>query len=120
MAITPSLQMPAAQPSADSLLREGTWARYHNLDEPWQNYLTKCLAVSQELMTAYPTLYTGKGFNKYPGAGYDEVMTTENLTGVPGIIMFKEYNTLLKHRYSDLIHVEAHRCDAPQHTVDMF
>ena len=102
------------------LLREGTWARYHNLDEPWQNYLTKCLAVSQELMTAYPTLYTGKGFNKYPGAGYDEVMTTENLTGVPGIIMFKEYNTLLKHRYSDLIHVEAHRCDAPQHTVDMF
>ena len=71
-------------------------------------------------MNKYPNLYYGKGTNSYPGAGYDEVMTTESLTGVPGIIMFKEYNDLLRHRYSDLIHVEAHRCDAPQHTVDMF
>ena len=102
------------------LLREGTWAKYHGLDEPYQAYLEKCLAVSQELMNKYPNLYYGKGTNSYPGAGYDEVMTTESLTGVPGIIMFKEYNDLLRHRYSDLIHVEAHRCDAPQHTVDMF
>ncbi|MCM1483032.1 MAG: RagB/SusD family nutrient uptake outer membrane protein [Muribaculaceae bacterium] len=102
------------------LLREGTWAKYHGLDEPYQQYLEKCLTVSQELMNKYPTLYTGKGTNKYPGAGYDEIMTTEDLTGVPGVIMFKQYNDLLKHRFSDLIHVEAHRCDAPQHTVDMF
>lgn len=102
------------------LLREGTWAKYHGLDEPSTDYLRKCMSVSKELMDKYPTLYFGKGTNKYPGAGYDEVMTTENLTGVPGIIMFKEYGELLKHRFSDLIHVEAHRADAPQHTVDMF
>lgn len=103
------------------LLREGTWAKYHGLNEPYENYLNKCLTVSQELMTAYPTLYTGSGNNSYPGAGYDEVMTTEDLTGVPGIIMFKQYvNNVLMHRFSDLIHVAAHAVDAPQATVDMF
>ncbi len=102
------------------LLREGTWAKYHGLDEPYQKYLEKCLTVSQELMNKYPNLYYGKGTNKYPGAGYDEVMTTEDLTNVPGVIMFKQYNELLMHRFSDLVHVEAHRADAPQHTVDMF
>lgn len=103
------------------LLREGTWAKYHNLtDEPWQQYLEKCLTVSQELMNDYPTLYMGNGFNHYPGAGYDEMLTSESLHGKPGVIMYKEYNNLLMHRFSDLIHVEAHRCDAPQSTVDMF
>ena len=103
------------------LLREGTWAKYHGLNEPWQQYLQKCLTISQELMNAYPTLYKGKGINKYPGAGYDEVMTSEDLNGVPGVIMYKQYlDPLLRHRFSDLVHVEAHRCDAPQHTVDMF
>ena len=103
------------------LLREGTWAKYHGLNEPWQQYLQKCLTVSQELMNAYPTLYKGSGINKYPGAGYDEVLTSEDLNGVPGVIMYKQYlDPLLRHRFSDLIHVEAHRCDAPQHTVDMF
>ena len=103
------------------LLREGTWAKYHGLNEPWEQYLQKCLTVSQELMNAYPTLYKGSGINKYPGAGYDEVLTTEDLTNVPGVIMFKQYMApLLYHRFSDLVHVEAHRADAPQHTVDMF
>ena len=103
------------------LLREGTWAKYHGLDEPWQQYLQKCMTVSNELMQAYPTLHTGNGINKYPGAGYDEVMTSEDLSTVPGVIMYKQYlDPLVRHRFSDLIHVEAHRCDAPQHTVDMF
>lgn len=103
------------------LLREGTWAKYHNLNEPWQQYLDKCLTVSQELMNKYPALYYGKGTNKYPAAGYDEIWTSESLTGVPGVILFVEYNQEFKrHRFSDLIHVEAHHADAPQHTVDMF
>lgn len=103
------------------LLREATWAKYHGLNEPYQQYLEKCLAVSQELMDKYPSLYYGSGINKYPAAGYDEVMTSEDLTGKPGIIMFKQYYTgILMHRFSDLVHVEAHRADAPQQTVDMF
>ncbi len=103
------------------LLREGTWAKYHGLNEPWNEYLEKCLTVSQELMNAYPTLHKGNGYNKYPGAGYDEVMTSEDLSNVAGVIMYKQYlDPLSRHRFSDLVHVEAHRCDAPQHTVDMF
>ena len=103
------------------LLREATWAKYHGLNEPWQQYLQKCLTVSQELMNAYPTLHKGSGINKYPGAGYDEIMTSEDLSRVPGVIMYKQYlDPLLRHRFSDLVHVEAHRADAPQHTVDMF
>lgn len=103
------------------LLREATWAKYHGLDEPYQQYLEKCLTVSQGLMNKYPTLYYGSGINKYPAAGYDEVMTSEDLSGKPGIIMFKQYVTgILMHRFSDLVHVEAHRADAPQYTVDMF
>lgn len=103
------------------LLREGTWAKYHGLEEPWRRYLERCAAVSRELIAAYPTLHTGNGHNKYPGAGYDEVMTSKSLNGVAGVIMHKQYlDPLLRHRWSDLIHVEAHRADAPQATVDLF
>ena len=104
------------------LLREGTWAKYHENDKTRSDkYLKRCLEVSQELMNAYPTLHKGNGFNKYPGAGYDEVMTSEDLSKVAGVIMYKQYlDPLVRHRFSDLVHVEAHRCDAPQHTVDMF
>lgn len=103
------------------LLREATWAKYHNLDEPWKEYLEKCLKVSDELMKKYPTLYTGSRYNTYPGAGYDELFTKEDLTNVPGVIMFKQYiEAIAMHRFSDYVHVEAHRADAPQHTVDLF
>ena len=103
------------------LLREGTWAKYHGLNEPWEKYLRKCMEVSQELMNRYPTLYKGNGYNKYLGAGYDEVFTTEDLTGVPGIIMFKQYiEGVLMHRFSDAMHIGMHNVDAPQYTVDMF
>lgn len=103
------------------LLREATWAKYHRLNQPWQTYLEKCMKYSQELMNKYPTLHKGSNRNTYPGAGYDEVMTSETLEGLPGIIMYKQYLTgVLMHRFSDLIHVEAHRGDAPQSTVDMF
>lgn len=102
------------------LLREGTWAKYHGSDNR-REFLEKCKTVSRELMNAYPTLHKGSGNNKYPGAGYDEVMTSKSLAGVAGVIMHKQYlDPLLRHRWSDLIHVEAHRADAPQATVDLF
>lgn len=103
------------------LLREATWAKYHGLNEPWQKYLEKCMTYSEELMNKYPALHAGSTRNPYPGGGYDEVMTSESLEGVSGIIMYKQYVAgILMHRFSDLIHVEAHRADAPQSTVDMF
>ena len=103
------------------LLREGTWGKYHGTNPNYKVYLEKCLSLSQELMAKYPSLHKGSGVNKYPGAGYDEVMTTESLAGVDGIIMYKQYlDGMTMHRFSDLIHVEAHRADAPQQTVDLF
>lgn len=102
------------------LLREGTWAKYHGLDEPYETYLNKCLEVAEPLMARYTPMTAGL-YNKYPGAAYDEEFTSESLEGNTGVIMYKQYVTgILQHRFSDLIHVEAHRADAPQHTVDMF
>ncbi|MGN0195001.1 MAG: RagB/SusD family nutrient uptake outer membrane protein [Candidatus Cryptobacteroides sp.] len=103
------------------LLREGTFAKYHGLDEPYEDYLRKCVKVSEELMAAYPELYYGNGNDHYPAAGWDNEETTESLRGVPGIIMYKEYvDGVLTHRFSDYVHVAAHTTDAPQSTIDLF
>ncbi|MGN1211483.1 MAG: RagB/SusD family nutrient uptake outer membrane protein [Candidatus Cryptobacteroides sp.] len=103
------------------LLREGTFAKYHGLNEPYKDYLTKCVAVSEELMKSYPSLYMGNGNDNYPAAGWDNEETTESLKGVPGIIMYKEYiDGILTHRFSDFVHVAAHTTDAPQSTIDLF
>lgn len=102
------------------LLREGTWAKYHGLDEPYETYLQKCMEVAEPLMGKY-TPMTTTFYNTYPGAAYDEEFTSEDLSTNTGVIMYKQYVAgILMHRFSDLIHVEAHRADAPQHTVDMF
>ena len=102
------------------LLREGTWAKYHGLNEPWENYLSKCLTVSESLMAKYPTLYRGVD-TKNPGTGYGELWTTESLGGVPGVILSLEYIDAIKmHRGNDYEHIAAHYTDVPQHTVDMF
>lgn len=101
------------------LLREGTWAKYHGLDEPYEEYLNKCLTVSQELMAKYPTLYNGT--ENTPASGYGEMWTTEDLTNVPGVIFFKQYvDGILMNRGNDYEHIAAHYEDVPQYTVDMF
>ena len=103
------------------LLREGTFAKYHGLDEPYEDYLRRCVSVSLELMASYPTLCKGNGNDSYPAAGWDNEETSESLEGVPGIIMYKQYvEGLLMHRYSDFVHVAAHTTDAPQATIDLF
>ena len=103
------------------LLREATWAKYHGLDEPYEAYLHKCIKVSKELMDAYPTLYKGCGSEKEDAAGYGELWTTENLKGVDGVILAKEFvDNMLMHRYNDYEHIAANAADVPQYTVDMF
>ena len=103
------------------LLREGTWAKYHGLSEPWQEYLQKCVAVSEKLMAKYPNLYHGSGINKYPAAGYDELLNKEDLTGVPGVIMFIQYLPALKMNNMDYYaHVSDQIYEGSQQTADMF
>ncbi|RKW59050.1 MAG: RagB/SusD family nutrient uptake outer membrane protein, partial [Prevotella sp.] len=103
------------------LLREGTWAKYHGLNEPYETYLQKCLTVSQELMDAYPGLYLGVDKQNTPATGYGELWTTESLKGKPGVIFYKEFvNNVLMNRYNDFEHIAANAADVPQYTVDMF
>ena len=76
-------------------LREGTWRKYHGL-EGGDDYLKECIAANAILMKAYPTLY--KGTDKSPASGYGEMWTTEDLKGIPGIILYKSKSTGLIRR----------------------
>jgi hypothetical protein len=61
-------------------LREGTWRKYHSLADS-DTYLQASINASKKLMDAYPTL----------AESYDYDFNSEDLTGVPGIVMFKAY-----------------------------
>ncbi len=61
-------------------LREGTWRKYHGLPDP-NTYLQASMEASKKLMVLYPTL----------AASYDSDFNSEDLTDVPGIVMFKAY-----------------------------
>ncbi len=69
-------------------LREGTWRKYHGLGD-YEEYLEECMRVSLELMNTYPTLYTGT--QDYDAAGYGELWTSPSLSGVDGVILYREY-----------------------------
>lgn len=69
-------------------LREATWRKYHNLGD-YDKYFDECIRVSKELIDQYPTLYTGT--DGQPGAGFGEMWTSEDLSKVPGIILYKEF-----------------------------
>ena len=69
-------------------LREGTWRKYHELGDA-DTYLNECIRASKILMDRYPTLY--QGTDGQPGAGYGEMWTTDDLSTVPGIILYKSY-----------------------------
>ncbi|MBI6120818.1 RagB/SusD family nutrient uptake outer membrane protein [Salegentibacter maritimus] len=66
-------------------LFEGTWRKYHNLGNS-QNYLQESAIASQKLIQAFPNLYPD----------YDKLFNSNSLAGVPGIILYHEYNTGVK------------------------
>lgn len=81
-------------------LFEGTWRKYHNVDESAcasNNYVTgsqllnTCATVSKELINKYPTLYTGNSQDIHPGKGWGEMWTTEDLQDVPGVLLYVKY-----------------------------
>ena len=61
-------------------LFEGTWRKYHGLNDA-EVYLNECLRVSKELTDAHPTVH----------GNYDEVFNTKDLTGMEGILLFRQY-----------------------------
>jgi hypothetical protein len=60
-------------------LFEGTWRKYHGLSNA-SIYLTACKTASEQLLATFPTIMSN----------YDDVYNTVDLTGAPGIILFKQ------------------------------
>ena len=99
-------------------LREGTWRKYHELGD-YEKYFKECVRVSELLMTDYPELY--KGTDKQPAAGYGEMWTTEDLSGVPGIILYKSYVANINpHSSCNTEKTSSHLTEMNQKTVDLY
>lgn len=113
-------------------LFEGTWRKYHNVDESEcsaNNYVTgqklleECVKYSKILMGLYPTLYTGdaSGGDNYPGKGWGQLWTTEDLANVPGVLLYMKYTEDYKmHRLSHFEHIASASLEMPQSTVDLY
>lgn len=65
-------------------LLEGTWRKYHNLGGA-EIYLEACKTYSEKLLPVFPSIMPN----------FDDVYNTEDLSGKPGIILFKQYATNL-------------------------
>lgn len=66
-------------------LFEGTWRKYHGLNDA-NTYLQACKTYSEKLLTTFPAIMSS----------YDDVFNSEDLTGKPGIILFKQYAANLR------------------------
>ena len=99
-------------------LREATWRKYHQLGD-YDKYLSECIRTSELLMASYPTLYTGT--DKSPASGYGEMWTTEDLSKVPGIILYKEYvKDIATQNFSHFEHTSSAYTEMNQSTVDLY
>lgn len=99
-------------------LREGIWREYHELGD-YEKYLEECVRVSELLMKDYPTLYAGT--DGQPAAGYGEMWTTEDLSTVPGIILYKSYVAGINpHGACYIEHTSSHYVEMNQKTVDLY
>ena len=61
-------------------LFEGTWRKYHGLGNA-NTYLTACVNASEKLMQDVTELHNN----------YDELFNVEDLTGMKGVLLFKQY-----------------------------
>lgn len=99
-------------------LREGTWRKYHELGS-YDRYFTECKRVSKLLMQDYPSLYTGT--DGQLGAGYGEMWTTDDLSTVPGIILYQQWLETIKPGHSCYYeHTSSHDIEMHQGTVDLY
>lgn len=111
-------------------LFEGTWRKYHNVDESAcasNNYVTgvqllnSCATVSKELIDKHPVLYFGNSQDSHPGKGWGEMWTTEDLQGVPGVLLYVKYIENFKmHRLGHFEHIASASLEMPQSTVDLY
>lgn len=111
-------------------LFEGTWRKYHGTDESAcasNNYVTgaqllnTCATLSKELIDAHPTLYYGNSSDIHPGKGWGEMWTTEDLQGVPGVLLYVKFVAEYKmHRLGHYEHIASACLELPQSTIDLY
>ncbi len=91
-------------------LFEGTWRKYHGLGD-YDKYLDECIRVSELLAAAYPTLSND----------YDALLNTDNLSGFPGMILYKQYEPqILLHAASHTERTSSGIYEMPKYSVEMF
>nr|WP_288732132.1 RagB/SusD family nutrient uptake outer membrane protein [uncultured Parabacteroides sp.] len=61
-------------------LFEGTWRKYHALENS-SKFLSECERVSKLLLDSYPSIANN----------YVDLYTTDNLSGFPGVILYKQF-----------------------------
>lgn len=99
-------------------LREATWRKYHELGD-YEDLLRECVKASETLMKEYPTLYTGT--DGQPAAGYGEMWTSDDLSKVPGVILYKQYVTdLATHNMCEIERTSSHYVEMNKNTVNLF
>ncbi|MFV0580523.1 MAG: RagB/SusD family nutrient uptake outer membrane protein [Parabacteroides gordonii] len=91
-------------------LFEGTWRKYHGLNDA-ETYLKECKRVSEELVNKYPKLHSN----------YDEVFNSQDLSGVDGILLFRQYEiNLSAHSVSRLLMSSSSRYEMTKDAVDSY
>lgn len=91
-------------------LFEGTWRKYHGLNNA-ETYLNECKRVSKELVDKYPKLH----------GNYDEVFNSQDLSGVDGILLFRQYEiNLSAHSVSRILMSSSSRYEMTKEAVDSY
>lgn len=91
-------------------LTEGTWRKYHNLGDPLP-YLRASADAAAKLVKDFPLL----------NPNYDLDFNSESLAGVPGILLYKQYEqTQVSHSLASLGRNSAGRWDLTKKAVDMY
>lgn len=96
-------------------LFEGTWRKYHNVDDGGAKYnqsklLQECVRASEALMVTYPQL-----------GAYDELFNSPSLASNPGVILYQEFiGGVLSHFIGRYCRTGANGWEVPKHTVELF
>jgi starch-binding outer membrane protein, SusD/RagB family len=90
-------------------LREGTWRKYQGLSDA-QKFLRASADASEKLLAAFPSL-----------ANFDLDFNSNSLAGVPGIILYKQYESnQIMHVISSRMRQSVGRWDLTKKAADMF
>ena len=103
---------------------EGTWRKYHNVQED-SKYVTgnklleECVSIGKSMSGI--ALYQGNGKDRFPGQGWGQKWTTDDLSVSPSTFLYIKYIADYKTSNSaHIIHTASGLLNLPQSTVDLY